>query len=63
MKLFSAEVDQTFLKEYAKNLVQITGTGEVMGRKRSPALRRKLSFKFRQQNSVVEARCFNYANN
>ena len=45
-KLFSAEVDQTFLKVHAKNLVKVTGTGGVKGRKRPPTLR-KLSFKFR----------------
>ena len=60
-KLFSVEVDQTFLKVHAKNLVKVTGTWEVKGRKRPPTLR-KLSFKFRNQNSVVEACCFNYAN-
>ena len=60
-KLFSVEVDQTFLKVHAKNLVKVTGTGEVKGRKRPPTLR-KLFFKFRHYD-VVEARCFNYANN
>ena len=44
-KLFSAEVDQTFLKVRVKNLVKVTGTGEVKGRKRPPTLR-NLSFKF-----------------
>ena len=38
-KLFSAEVDQTFLKVYTKNLVKVTKTGEVKGRKRPPTLR------------------------
>ena len=60
-KLFSGEVDQTFLKVHAKNLVKVTGTGEVKGRKRPPTLR-KLSLKFRHQNSVAKERCFNYAN-
>ena len=45
-KRFSVEVDQTFLKVPAKNLVKVTGTGEVKGRKGPPILR-KLSFKFR----------------
>ena len=35
---------------HAKNLVKVTRTGEVKGRKRPPTLR-KLSFKFR--NSIV----------
>ena len=61
-KLFSAEVDQTFLEVHAKNLVKVTGTGEVKDRK-GPSTLRKLSFRFRHQNSVVEVRCFNYANN
>ena len=43
---FSAEVDQIFLKVYAKNLVKVIRTGEVKGRKRPPTLV-KLSFKFR----------------
>ena len=33
-----------------------------MGKKRSPILR-ELSFKFRHENSVFEARGLNYANN
>ena len=45
-KIFSAEVDQTFLKVHAKNLVNVTGTGEVKSRKGNPNLR-NLSFKFR----------------
>ena len=45
-KIFSAEVDQTFLKVHAKNLVKVAGTGEVKGRK-GPSTLRKLSFKFR----------------
>ena len=61
-KLFSAEVGQTFLMVHAKNLVKVNEAGEVKGRKRSPTLR-KLSFKFRYQNSVIEARFFNYVNN
>ena len=61
-KLFNAEVDQTFLKVHAKNLVKVTRTREVMGRKRPPTLR-KLSLKFRHKNGVIEACCFNYANN
>ena len=32
-KIFSVEVDQTFLKVLAKNLVKVTGAGEVKGRK------------------------------
>ena len=49
-KLFSAEVDKTFLKVHAKNFVKVTRTGEVKGRERPPTLTptlRKLSFKFR----------------
>ena len=61
-KRFSLEVDQTFLNMHAKKLVKVTGTGEIKCRKRPPTLR-KLSFKFHHQNSVVEARFFNYANN
>ena len=61
-KLFNAEVDQTFLKVHAKNLVKVTRTREVMGRKRPPTLR-KLSLKFHHKNGVIEARYFNYANN
>ena len=61
-KRFSGGVDQTLLKVHAKNLVKVTGTGEFKGRKRPPTLR-KLFFKFRHYDSVVEARCFNYANN
>ena len=38
-KLFSAEVDQTFLKVNAKNIVKIAKTGEFKGRKRPPTLR------------------------
>ena len=38
-------VDQTFPNVHAKNLVKVTRTGEVMGRKR-PATLMKLSFKF-----------------
>ena len=56
------EVDQTILKVHAKNLVKVTGTGEVKGGKGLPTLR-KLSFKFRHYDSVAEARCLNYANN
>ena len=44
--IFSADIDQTFLKVHAKNLVKVTGTGEVKRRKRPPTLR-NLSFKFR----------------
>ena len=39
-------LDQTLLKVHAKNLVKVTGTGEVKGRKR-PSTLRELSFKFR----------------
>ena len=60
--MFKAEVDQTFLKAHAKNLAKVTIIGEVMGRKRRTILR-ELSFKFCHQNSVIEARCLNYANN
>ena len=59
---YCREVDQTLLKVHAKNLVKVTRTGELMRRKRPPTLK-KLSFKFLHQNSVIEARCFNYANN
>ena len=45
-KRFSVVVDQTFLKVHAKNLVKVTGTGEIKDRKGPPPLR-KLSFKFR----------------
>ena len=45
VKFFSEEVDQNFLKVYAKNLVKVTRIGEVMGSKRPPTLR-KLSFMF-----------------
>ena len=39
-KMFSVEVDQTFLKvRNSKNLVKVTRIGEVMGRKRPPALK------------------------
>ena len=44
-KLFTVEVDQTFLKVRAKNLVKVTRIGKVMGKKRPPTLR-ELSFKF-----------------
>ena len=44
--LSSVEVDQTFLKVHAKNLVKVTGTGEIKGRK-GPSTLRKLSLKFR----------------
>ena len=56
------EVDQTFLKVNAKDLVKVTRIKEVMGRKKPPNLR-KLSFKFRHENSVIGACCLNYANN
>ena len=45
-KPFSAKIDETFLKVHAKNLVKVTRTEEVMGRKRTPILR-KFSLKFR----------------
>ena len=44
-KLFNAEVDQTFLKVHAKNLVKVTRTREVMGRKRPPTLRKLSAIK------------------
>ena len=40
------EVDQTFLKVSAKNLMEVPGAGEAKGRKGPPTLR-KLSFRFR----------------
>ena len=33
-----------------------------MGRRRTPTLKKKLSFKFCHQNSVIEAGCLNFAN-
>ena len=36
LERLSTEVDQTFLKVHAKNLVKVTGTAEVKGRKRPP---------------------------
>ena len=33
-KPFSMKIDQTFLKVHAKNLVKVTGTEDVMSRKR-----------------------------
>ena len=51
---------------HGKSLGKVTRTEEVVGRKRLSTLR-KLSFKFRHSNSVIEARCFahvkNYSNN
>ena len=47
---------------HAKNLAKVTETGEVKNRK-GPSILKKPSFKLRYWNSVVEARCFNYANN
>ena len=44
VKSFSVQVNWSFLKVHAKNLMRVTRIGEVMGRKRSPTLR-KLSFK------------------
>ena len=46
VKIFGVQVNQTFLKVHARNLVKVTRTGEVMGRKRSLILR-NLSFKIR----------------
>ena len=43
-------------------IVKVTRIGEAIGRKRPPTLR-ELYFKFQHQNSVIEARCLNYANN
>ena len=40
-KLFSVEVEQTFLKVHAKNLMKVTGIGEVKGRKGPPTLRKQ----------------------
>ena len=45
IKIVSVEVEQTFLKVHAKNLVRVIRIGEVMDKKRIPTLR-KLSFKF-----------------
>ena len=47
---------------HGKSLLKVTRTGEVVGRKRLSTLR-KLSFKFRHSNSVIEARCFSYVKN
>ena len=44
-KCFNVEADQTFLKVRAKNLVEVTRIGKVMGWKRPPTLR-ELSFRF-----------------
>ena len=44
VKIFSVQVNRTFLKVHAKYLVKVTRIGEVVGTKRSPTLR-KLSFK------------------
>ena len=38
---------------HAKNLVKVTGTGKVKGRKRTPTLR-KLSFKFRHKRVLLK---------
>ena len=46
VNFFSVEVDLTFFKGHAKNLVKVTRIGEVMDRK-IPSTLRKLSFKFR----------------
>ena len=43
---FRVEVDQTFLKVHAKDLVKVFRNVKVMGRNRPPTLR-QLSFKFR----------------
>ena len=61
VKNFIVEVDGTFLKMCAKNLVKVTRIGEVMSRKGPPTLR-NLYFHFRYYNGVIEARCLNYAN-
>ena len=45
-KFFSVEVDRTFLKMCAKNLVKVTRIAEVMSRNGPPTLR-NLSFQFR----------------
>ena len=42
--LFSIQVDRTFLKVFAKNLVKVARIGEVVSR-RGPAILGKLSFK------------------
>ena len=55
---FRVEVDQTFLKVHAKDLVKVSRNAKVMGRNRPPALR-QLSFKFRFSNSFIEAHCLN----
>ena len=48
VNFFSVEVDITFFKVHAKNLVKVTRIGEVMDRK-IPSTLRKLSFKFRHK--------------
>ena len=45
VKYFISKVDRTFLEVHVKNLVKVTKTGEVIGRKR-PLTLRKSSFKF-----------------
>ena len=40
-KNFSVQIDQTFLKVRAKNLVKVVGIGEVMSRKIPPVLRER----------------------
>ena len=44
-KLLSVEIDETFLKVHTKNLVRVTGNGEVKSRK-GPSTLRRLSFRF-----------------
>ena len=40
----------------------ITILPKKIGRRRTPTLKKKLSFKFCHQNSVIEAGCLNFAN-
>ena len=39
LEFFNVQVDQTFLKVSAKNLVKVAGTGEVISRKSPPILK------------------------
>ena len=60
-KFFNVQVDRTFLKVHAKDLVKEARIREVMKRRRLPILS-EIFFKFRYQNSFNEARYFDYAN-
>ena len=61
LKFFSVEVNRTFFKVHAKNLVKVTKVGEVMSRKKLHTFR-IIAFKFYHQNSVIEVCCLSYAN-